>query len=246
MNDRNRLDRELVARGLVATRARARDAVLAGHVTVDGVVAVKPGQVVAAAYVLAVSGEANPYVSRAGLKLAHAVRHFAPEIAGKTALDLGASTGGFTQVLLEHGAAKVYAIDVGHGQLDPAIAADPRVVSMEGMNARDLGAKLITDPIGIIVCDVSFISLKLALPPALGLAAPGAQLFALIKPQFEAGRDGIGKGGIVRDENRREEICADISGWLETEMGWPVDGLIPSPITGSDGNAEYISAARKA
>lgn len=245
MSEQNRLDKALVERGIVGTRSRARDAVLAGHVSVDGKVVKKPGQVVSGDAEIVLSEAANPYVSRAGLKLAHAFDQFSPDVAGKTALDLGASTGGFTQVLLEHGAAKIFAIDVGHGQLDFVVANNPAVVSIEGLNARDLGPDHIQDAIEIIVCDVSFISLKLALPPALELAAPGAQLFALIKPQFEAGKDGVGKGGIVRDEEKREEICRDITGWLETDMGWQVDGLILSPITGSDGNAEYIVAARK-
>ncbi|MEM7425225.1 MAG: TlyA family RNA methyltransferase [Pseudomonadota bacterium] len=246
MSNRNRLDRELVDRGLAATRSRARDMILAGHVLVDGAVAAKPGQAVPGTCAIEVSEYANPYVSRAGLKLDAAIRQFSPDLRGRTALDIGASTGGFTQVLLEHGAAKVYAVDVGHGQLDPLLRDDPRVINIEGLNARALTPDDVLDAVDVIVCDVSFISLKLALPPALGLAEPGAELFALIKPQFEAGRDGIGKGGIVRDEARRLETCRDIERWLETEMDWRVRGVVPSPITGSDGNAEYIVAARKA
>ena len=160
------------------------------------------------------------------------------------ALDVGASTGGFSQVLLKAGARKVFALDVGHGQLHESLLNDPRVVNLEGLNARDLQPDTIGEPIDVIVSDVSFISLKLALPPALALVRARAWLFALIKPQFEAGRQAVGRGGIVRDAATRERVCEDICGWLTEEHGWTIAGLIPSPITGSDGNVEFIVAAR--
>ena len=159
------------------------------------------------------------------------------------ALDVGASTGGFTQVLLERGATKVFAVDVGHGQLDPKLAADPRVVSREGVNARDLGADDLGEPVAAIVADVSFISLRLVLPPVLALAAPGAWGVFLVKPQFEVGRENIGKGGIVRDPQLAERTAAEIAGWLEAEAGWRVAGLILSPIEGGDGNREFLLGA---
>ena len=240
-----RLDQALVKRGLVSSRSRAKDAIDSGHVTVDGQPASKPGQKVGAASVLDITEAANPYVSRAGLKLAHAMSYFSPDVNGALALDVGASTGGFTQVLLENGAAKVFAVDVGHGQLHEQLREDERVVNLEGLNARELSSAHIGAAIDVIVSDVSFISLKLVLPPALALARSGAWLLALIKPQFEAGRDAIGKGGIVRDEAMRARVCSDIQDWLESEMDWRVSGLIPSPIHGSDGNVEFIVAARK-
>ncbi|SHE74393.1 23S rRNA (cytidine1920-2'-O)/16S rRNA (cytidine1409-2'-O)-methyltransferase [Kaistia soli DSM 19436] len=246
-NDRAlRLDQALVARGLAPTRARARDAVLRGHVRVDGKPVAKPSFTVAPDAALALDDPAARYVSRAALKLVAGLDHFGYDAAGRTALDIGASTGGFTEVLLEHGAAKVHAIDVGHGQLDPRIAADPRVQSREGLNARDLVADDLGEPIEAVVSDVSFISLRLALPPALHLAEPGAWGLFLVKPQFEVGRAGIGKGGIVRDPAEGNAAAEAIAAWLADSMGWTVDGLIPSPIAGGDGNHEFLLGARKA
>ena len=243
MSNRLRLDQYLVEHGHYKTRARARDAVLRGTVRIDGQVITKPGHHISAACDIKVDDEAQSYVSRAALKLRHGLAHFEIDVAGRHAVDIGASTGGFTQVLLENGAASVLAIDVGHDQLDDELASDRRVTVIEGLNARGLKALHLSDPIEIIVCDVSFISLKLALPAALDLAEPGAVLIALIKPQFEIGRDQLGKGGVVRDRLLASAVCDVISGWLRSEMGWHVLGVTPSPIEGSDGNHEFLIAA---
>jgi 23S rRNA (cytidine1920-2'-O)/16S rRNA (cytidine1409-2'-O)-methyltransferase len=240
-----RLDMVLVERGLAPTRARARDAILRGHVTVAGEVAAKPAQTVEDGAEIAVDDPAAAYVSRAALKLIAGLDRFGFSPNGRVALDLGASTGGFTQVLLERGARTVFAVDVGHGQLDPKLDADPRVVSREGVNARDLTAADVGEAPGAIVADVSFISLRLVLPPALKLAAPGAWGVFLVKPQFEAGRDAIGKGGIVRDATLGERTAADLATWLETEMGWRIAGVIMSPIEGGDGNREFLLGAER-
>jgi 23S rRNA (cytidine1920-2'-O)/16S rRNA (cytidine1409-2'-O)-methyltransferase len=240
-----RLDQILVARGLYRTRSRARDAIERGRVTVEGQLAAKAGQTVPTHATIEIADEAQGYVSRAALKLAHGLDHFAISPQGLAALDLGASTGGFTQVLLERGCRHVAALDVGHGQMAPELAADPRVTLLEGLNARDLSARHVPEPPGIVTADVSFISLKLALPPALGLAAPGAWLVALIKPQFEAGPAHLSKGGVVRDRQVHEAVCRDISRWLEDTMNWQVIGTTASPVTGSSGNREFIIAARK-
>jgi len=240
-----RLDIALVTRGLLPTRARARDAILRGHVTVNGESVLKPAQNVALNADLAIDDPAAGYVSRSAVKLIAALDRFGYPVSGVTALDLGASTGGFTQVLLERGARKVFAVDVGHNQLDEHLAADPRVVNREGVNARDLTATDIGEPIDAIVADVSFISLKLALPPALKLAADGAWGVFLVKPQFEVGRAALGKGGIVRDPAAAERAVADIAAWIETEMGWRVGGVILSPIEGGDGNRELLIGAHK-
>lgn len=238
----SRLDLALVARGLVATRAKARDAILRGRVTVDGAVAAKPAMTVAPGAALLVDDPG--YVSRAALKLAAGLDRFGYQPAGRVALDIGASTGGFTEVLLERGAERVHAVDVGHGQLHPRLAADPRVVVHEGLNARDLDPHAIGEPVAAVVADVSFISLKLALPPALALAAPGAFGVFLVKPQFEVGREGLGKGGIVRDPDAARAAADGIAAWLGS-TGWTVDGIAPSPIAGGDGNAEFLLGARK-
>ena len=227
------------------TRARARDSVLRGCVTVDGRVASSASAQVGPEAVIAVDDPAGRYVSRAALKLVAGLERFAYPVAGRVAVDVGASTGGFTEVLLEHDAARVYAIDVGHGQLHPRIAGDPRVVSIEGLNARDLGPAAVPEPVGAVVADVSFISLRLALPPALALAGPDAWGIFLVKPQFEVGRDNIGKGGLVRDATVARQSADDIARWLAAEMGWTVDGIADSPIAGGDGNHEYLLGARR-
>lgn len=246
MSSRERLDQLLVARGLAESRARARDAILRGAVAVGGKPVAKPGQLVAADAEIAVDDPAAGYVSRAALKLVAGLDRFSFDVAGLIALDVGASTGGFTQVLLERGAARVHAIDVGHDQLHPKVAADPRVRRKDGLNARALTlADLEGDRPQAVVCDVSFISLTLALPPALDLAAPGALGLFLVKPQFEAGREALGKGGIVAPDVA-EETALRISGWLDTCPGWTVLGLAPSPIAGGDGNREWLLGARKA
>lgn len=246
MNDptRMRLDTALVERGLAPSRARARDAVLRGAVMVDGKTETRPGRNVAADAALAIDDPAGGYVSRAALKLIAALDRFGFYPAELTALDLGASTGGFTQALLERGAAHVVAVDVGHGQLDPALAADRRVTLLEGLNARDLTREHLGGRSGqAIVADLSFISLKLALPPALSLTEPGAWGVFLVKPQFEVGREALGKGGIVRDPAAADAAAQDVAAWLE-DQGWRVAGTIPSPIAGGSGNREFLVGAR--
>ncbi len=244
--ERVRLDQALVERGLAPTRARARDAILRGAVTVDGETERKPARAVAADVAIAIDDPADGYVSRAALKLIAALDAFHFDPAGVTALDLGASTGGFTQVLLQCGAAHVIAIDVGHDQLDASLAADPRITLIERLNARDLEARHLGGrKIGAIVADMSFISLKLALPPALALAEPDAWGVFLVKPQFEVGREALGKGGIVRDGTVAEEAASNIAAWLESEQSWRVVETIPSPIEGGSGNREFLIGARK-
>ena len=234
-----RLDELLVSRGLFATRSRARDAILRGAVRIDGVVARKAGQPVAEAAAIAVADPAGRYVSRAALKLIHGLDAFGFDPVGRVCLDIGASTGGFTQVLLERGAGAVFALDVGHGQLAPELAADPRVTSLEGVNARALHPSLGSHEPGMVVCDVSFISVRLALPPALALAVAGAMAVILVKPQFEVGRKGIGKGGIV-EPALAQAAAHDLRDWLAGQPGWRPVGLVPSPIAGGDGNVEFL------
>ncbi|MEZ5804106.1 MAG: TlyA family RNA methyltransferase [Rhizobiaceae bacterium] len=242
---RQRLDELLVSRGDFATRSRARDAIGRGTVTVDGRVAAKPGQPVAQDAAIVIDDPARRYVSRAALKLIAGLNRFGFDPAGCEALDIGASTGGFTQVLLERGAAHVTAVDVGHGQLAPELAADPRVTALEGLNARDLDLPHLRAAPGFLVSDVSFISLKLALPPALALAAPGAKGLFLVKPQFEAGREAIGKGGLLRDPDDAARVAEDLRLWLDAVSGWRAIGLTPSPIDGGDGNREFLLAGVK-
>ncbi|AIJ55547.1 hemolysin TlyA family protein [Brucella abortus F6/05-3] len=245
-DNRPRLDQLLVERGFFATRSRARDAIQRGTVKVDGRPITKPGQMVVRDAALAVDDPASAYVSRAALKLVAALDHFDLNVKGRTALDIGASTGGFTQVLLERGAHHVIAIDVGHDQLHESLRHDPRVTSKEGVNARALElAHLDTCAVDCIVSDVSFISLRLALPPALALAEKGAICALLVKPQFEAGREAIGKGGILRDPAYGERMAQELKSWLETQPGWRALGLCPSPIEGGDGNREYLLAGKK-
>jgi 23S rRNA (cytidine1920-2'-O)/16S rRNA (cytidine1409-2'-O)-methyltransferase len=233
----------MVERGLAESRAKAQALVLAGQVWSGERRLDKPGQMVAADAPLEVRAPGVPYVSRGGLKLAHALDHFGIDPAGSVALDVGASTGGFTDVLLQRGASRVFAVDVGHGQLDWRLRNDPRVVVLETVNARHLTPAHVPEPVDLIVCDVSFISLELALPAALALAAPSARLVALIKPQFEVGKGQVGKGGVVRDPALHEAVCARISRWLAEEQGWRVRGVTPSPITGPKGNREFLIAA---
>lgn len=241
--DRQRLDTVLVTRGLVGTRSRARDLIKRGCVRVGEAVAVKPGLQVAAGVDVTIDDDALPYVSRGGLKLAPALDTFGYDPFGRTCLDVGASTGGFTDILLQRGATRVYAVDVGRSQLALGLASDPRVMSLEGTDVRALDRYLVPAAITAIVADVSFISLTKALPPALALASPGAWLVALVKPQFEAGRDAVGKGGIVRDSAAREAAVEKVRSWLAGQPAWQVDGLIPSSVTGSGGNQEYLLGA---
>ena len=240
-----RLDKLIAARGLAPSRARARDAIRRGHVMVDGELQRRPGATVAENASVSVNDPAIGYVSRAAVKLAAALDHFAFDPADRVAIDLGASTGGFTQVLLERGAHRVFAVDVGHGQLDEAIANDRRVVALEGVNARYLDPESIDEDIGVVVSDVSFISQKLALPPALAMCRRDAFAVVLAKPQFEVGPADIGRGGIVRDEEAGRHAAEALTEWLGGREGWIVDGMIPAPIAGGDGNQEYLIGAHR-
>lgn len=239
-----RLDVALVERGLCPTRARARAEVLEGRVRVGGRLEQRPAARVSAETAITLDETANPYVSRGGLKLAHALDQFAIPVEGATVLDIGASTGGFTDVVLSRGAARVYAVDVGHGQLSEKFRSDPRVISLEGTDARSLDAACVPEPVDLIVCDVSFISATLVLPPAAALAAPGARMVVLVKPQFEAGRAAVGKGGLVRDAAAREAAIARVTQAVEALSGWQVTGCVESPVTGGSGNVEFLLGAR--
>ncbi|RYB97125.1 TlyA family RNA methyltransferase [Ciceribacter ferrooxidans] len=241
-----RLDQLLVALDIVASRSRARDAIQRGTVKVDGKVVTKPSLVFAADVTIEIDDPAQDYVSRAALKLVAGLDHFGLDPSGQECLDVGASTGGFTEVLLKRGAAHVTAIDVGHDQMHPRVAADPRVTNIEGLNARYLESEDIGDrPITFVVSDVSFISLKLALAPALDLAEPGSHCLLLVKPQFEAGRDAISKAGLLKDPASAPAVAAELERWLAEDMGWESLGLISSPIAGGDGNQEFLLAGRK-
>ncbi|MDX2102616.1 MAG: TlyA family RNA methyltransferase [Alphaproteobacteria bacterium] len=241
---RQRLDQALVDRGLVESRTRAQALVLAGKVFSGERRLDKPGQSIAEDTPLEVRGQAHPWVSRGGLKLDHGLATFGYSASGITAVDVGASTGGFTHVLVSRGAAQVFAVDVGWGQLHWSLRTDPRVIVLERTNARHLTAAEITTQPGAVVCDASFIGLMTVLPATLALALPGAWLIALIKPQFEVGRDGVGKGGVVRDPDLRQAVCDRIAAWLG-DLHWQVDGITESPITGPEGNVEYLIGARK-
>jgi 23S rRNA (cytidine1920-2'-O)/16S rRNA (cytidine1409-2'-O)-methyltransferase len=236
-----RADIFLVEKGYASSRAEAQAAIRAGHVRADGKPVLKPSQTVAANAAIEYA-KPHPYVSRGAVKLAAALDRFELSPAGLTCIDVGASTGGFTEVLLERGARAVYAVDVGHDQLHPKLAADPRVILLEGVNARDLGQTQVPEQVDAVVADVSFIGLKLVLPAALKLAHQGAWLVALVKPQFEAG---VGKVGIVKDKSVQEEALQNIVGWLGVQPGWSVLGTMESPIAGGDGNREFLLAARK-
>lgn len=240
-----RLDIFLVEHGFFPTRARARAAIEAGLVRIGGAVATKPSASVGPDAAVVVEGDVHDYVSRGALKLLAGLDAFAIDPEGKTCLDLGASTGGFTEVLLRRGAAKVYAVDVGTGQLNPKIAGEPRVVTLEKTHAKDISRTLIPDEIDILVCDVSFISLRKALPEALALCADRAALVALIKPQFELGPDKIGKGGLVKaGAGEIVQLINGMRAWVEG-LGWRVLGVVPSPIKGGDGNQEYLLGAAR-
>jgi 23S rRNA (cytidine1920-2'-O)/16S rRNA (cytidine1409-2'-O)-methyltransferase len=238
---RQRLDEALVARQLYPSRARARDAILRGTILVDGEAARKPSQMVLQDAKLTTVDEAQTYVSRSALKLIHALDQFKIDPAGRDCLDIGASTGGFTQVLLQRDAKHVYAIEVGHGQM---MLEGPKITLHEGLNARDLEPEHMSPKTDLILCDVSFISLHIALPKALSLVKEGAELIALIKPQFEVGRSGVGRDGIVKDEAAQQRVCDEVKAFLEAE-NWSVHGIIPSPMDGGDGNVEFLVAAKK-
>jgi 23S rRNA (cytidine1920-2'-O)/16S rRNA (cytidine1409-2'-O)-methyltransferase len=239
-----RADIFLVEQGYAKSRSEAQAAIKAGLVSIGGALLSKPSQSIAAGTRIEYR-KPHPFVSRGGVKLAAALDHFGLSPEGLVCLDLGASTGGFTQVLLERGAARVYALDVGCGQMNAELARDPRVTSREGVNARDIKAVDLPDPVTALTADMSFISLKLALPPALSLAVPGAWGIVLVKPQFEAGRGAIGKGGIVREAATREAALKSVADFIAATPGWGVLGAMESPIPGGDGNIEYLLAARK-
>jgi len=240
-----RVDQLLVDRGLVESRTRAQALIMAGLVFQGERKIDKPGQMLAEDAALDVRGRDHPWVSRGGIKLAHALAHFGWEPEGAVAIDVGSSTGGFTDVLLSHGAARVYAVDSGTNQLAWKLRQDPRVVVLEQTSARILTEAHIAEPVGWIVCDASFISLAKVLEKPLAFAEPGARLIALIKPQFEAGRSEVGKGGVVRDPAVHARVCAEVQAWLEAQ-GWRLEGLTQSPITGPEGNIEFLIGARNA
>ena len=240
-----RLDQLLVDRGLADSRTKAQALIMAGLVYGTDRRLDKPGAQIAEDAEIMVKGKDHPWVSRGGMKLAKGLDHFHIDPTGFICLDLGASTGGFTDVLLTKGAAKVYAIDVGQGQLDWKLRTDDRVVVMEKTNARHLTAKQVPDPIDLIVCDVSFIGLEKVLPPAMALAKPGGRLVALIKPQFQAGPGQVGKGGVVRDPAVHQAVCDEVEAFVAGDCGWTVLGITPSPIKGPEGNIEFLIGAVK-
>lgn len=244
MAERTRLDQALEARGLTQSRARARDAILRGTVEVNGATATKPNQRVGETDIITLYDPAAGYVSRAALKLIAGLDAGGIDAAGKVCLDLGSSTGGFTQVLLERGAARVYAVDVGHDQLHPSLGADSRVTSLEGVNGRDLTAELVPEPVELIVSDVSFVSILKVIFPALALAAPHAAAVILIKPQFEVGREHIGKGGIVSDDAAVIAAIERITAAM-AEAGWGRFFAVASPIAGGNGNRETVAGFRR-
>src|SRR5665213_696440 len=239
-----RADLFLVEQGFAASRSQAQAAIQAGLVKADGAVIAKSSQALKQGMDIQFS-KPHPYVSRGGLKLAAALDRFSLSVEGRVCVDIGASTGGFTEVLLHGGAKRVYAVDVGHGQMNARLAREPRIVRKEGLNAREMTAEHVPEPLDAIVADVSFIGLKLVLPPAIALSAPGAWLVALVKPQFEIGRWAVGKGGIVRDAEAQDGALAEISTWLAAHEGWSVTGTMESPIAGGDGNREFLIAAQK-
>jgi 23S rRNA (cytidine1920-2'-O)/16S rRNA (cytidine1409-2'-O)-methyltransferase len=243
---KRRLDQLLLDRGLVESRAKAQALILAGKVFSGGKRLDKPGTPLSEDTALEVRGQDHPWVSRGGVKLAHALDHFGLSPEGRVCLDIGASTGGFTDVLLARGAARVHAVDVGHGQLAWKLRQDPRVVVHERTNARFLMADQVPDPIGALVCDASFIGLGVILPAPLALCAPGAWAVALIKPQFEVGPGAVGRGGVVREAAQHRAVVARIVSWLGAQPGWRVVGVTESPLMGPEGNREFLIAARQA
>lgn len=242
---RQRADLALVERGLAESRAKAQALIMAGKVSCGGRRVEKPGEAVRADQTLTVKTPDHPWVSRGGLKLVKALDHFAIDPSGRLCLDIGASTGGFTDVLLARGAARVIAVDVGHGQLAWKLREDPRVTVLERTNARHLGRDQVPEPVDVVVCDASFIGLETLLPAPLALTRPGAVLIALIKPQFEVGKGRVGKGGVVRDPALHREVTSRIEAWLNAQPGWRVLGVIESPIKGPHGNVEFLIAAQR-
>jgi 23S rRNA (cytidine1920-2'-O)/16S rRNA (cytidine1409-2'-O)-methyltransferase len=238
---KQRADQMLVDRGLAESRARAQALIMAGLVFVGDRKVDKPGQAVAEDAVLDVRGRDHPWVSRGGVKLAHGLDHFGWDVGGAVAIDVGSSTGGFTDVLLTRGAVRVYAVDSGSNQLAWKLRQDPRVVVHEQTSARILTAEHVPEPIDLVVCDASFIGLAKVLDVPLGFVRPGGRALALIKPQFEAGREEVGKGGVVRDPAVHARVCAEVADWF-TARGWTVVGITESPITGPNGNVEFLIA----
>jgi 23S rRNA (cytidine1920-2'-O)/16S rRNA (cytidine1409-2'-O)-methyltransferase len=241
---RTRLDVLLVQRGLLDSRTRARTAITTGNVTVDGRLATRPAELVDTGADICAT-PAHPWVSRAALKLIHALDSWPIRVEARIVLDVGASTGGFTEVCLARGARRIYAVDVGRGQLHPRIAADPRVVDLQETDARALDRQLIPDLPDLVVCDASFIGFAKVIPGALALAGSQADLVALVKPQFEVGPHAIGKGGVVRDVAARDRSVQEVKAFLE-RSGWPVRATMESPVRGTDGNLEYLLWARRA
>ena len=239
-----RADQLLVAHGLAESRTRAQALIMAGAVFSGEQRLAKAGEMLAEDAPLEVRGKDHPWVSRGGIKLDHGLAHFGFDVAGAVALDVGSSTGGFTDVLLSRGATTVYAVDVGTNQLAWKLRQDPRVLVHEQTNARSLDSRIIPEKVDVVVCDASFIGLAKVLEAPLRLAKPGAKLVALIKPQFEAGREEVGKGGVVRDPAVHERVCTEAKTWVESH-GWTVLGITPSPITGPEGNVEFLLGAVK-
>src|SRR5579859_5907658 len=244
MPPRTRADQLLVDRGLAESRSRAQALIMAGKVFTGERRVTKAGDSLPSDSQIEVRGQDHPWVSRGGLKLEHALAHFGLSPAGRVCLDAGASTGGFTDVLLARGAAKVHAVDVGHGQLAWKLRSDPRVVVHEKTNARYLNAEVVADPIEALVCDASFIGLATILPAGLALCTPGAWVVALIKPQFEAGPGAVGAKGVVRDPAVHRSVCERVAAWFGALPGWAVSDVVESPITGPEGNKEFLIAAR--
>jgi 23S rRNA (cytidine1920-2'-O)/16S rRNA (cytidine1409-2'-O)-methyltransferase len=241
---KQRVDQMLVDRGLAESRTRAQALIMAGLVFAGTKKVEKPGQTLADDVVLDVRGRDHPWVSRGGIKLAHGLDYFGWDVAGAVAIDVGSSTGGFTDVMLSRGVSKVFAVDSGTNQLAWKLRQDPRVIVHEQTSARILTAAQITEPVDLIVCDASFIGLAKVLERPMGFAKPAARLMALVKPQFEAGREEVGKGGVVRDTYVRARVCDEVAAWL-TAWGWHVLGVVESPITGPEGNVEYLIAAER-
>ena len=241
---KQRVDQMLVARGLAETRSRAQALIMAGAVFSGERKIAKAGDLLAEDAALEVRGRDHPWVSRGGIKLDHGLTHFDFDVKDVVALDVGSSTGGFTDVLLSRGAAKVFAVDVGTNQLAWKLRQDPRVIVHEQTNARTLSAQVLTEPVDIIVCDASFIGLSKVLTAALAFAKPSGKLIALVKPQFEAGREEVGKGGVVRDPEVHQRVCDEAAAWVASQ-GWRVIGSTESPITGPEGNREFLLGAIK-
>jgi len=243
--EKKRLDDLLVLKGIADSKTIAQSLIISGRIYVGEKKLDKPGHSISIAENIIFRGPLHPWVSRGGIKLAHALEEFELSVEGLIALDIGASTGGFTDVLLRNGAEKIYAIDVGYGQLHEKLLNSSKVISIERTNARYINNEAIKEDIDIIVCDASFISLKKILPESLKLSSVDAKLIALIKPQFEVGKKYVGKGGVVRDKKLRDSCCKDIKLWLENSMNWKVTGIIESPIKGPKGNIEYLIYAHR-